>query len=201
MIALRCSVVFGGLLLVHCAQGQEAPAEPAPPVRTSPESTTDLSGRWNDSDARLTADALIADCLSAAWLEGSKRPAVTVAQVVNRTTEFIDPQFFVKSLERALVNSGRVEVLVQRNGEMAAVEAEQLLGASGRFDEETAPKFGKLIGADYVAIGTIASVEDAIAPAEIIFYQVNMELLDTETGRKAWVGQHKIKKRIDRGEP
>ncbi|MEO1174974.1 MAG: hypothetical protein AAFX94_23405, partial [Myxococcota bacterium] len=119
---------------MHCAQGQEAPAEPAPPVRTSPESTTDLSGRWNDSDARLTADALIADCLSAAWLEGSKRPAVTVAQVVNRTTEFIDPQFFVKSLERALVNSGRVEVLVQRNGEMARSPRR-----NGRSRREAAP--------------------------------------------------------------
>ncbi|MEM6532329.1 MAG: penicillin-binding protein activator LpoB [Myxococcota bacterium] len=183
-------------LLTHCASSGNASPQAATSERTSPETTTDLSGRWNDSDARLTADALISDCLGAEWSK-TGRPAITVAQVINRTTEFIDPQFFIKSLERALVNSGRVNVLVQRNDEMKAVEAEQLLSESGRFDQETAPKFGRLLGADYVMIGSIASIEDANERTGVVYYQVNLELLDTESGRKAWVGQHKIKKVLD----
>jgi len=32
----------------------------------------------------------------------------------------------------------------------------------------------------------------------VVFYQVNLELIDVETNRKAWIGEKQIKKLIDR---
>ncbi|HML85979.1 MAG TPA: penicillin-binding protein activator LpoB, partial [Bacteroidales bacterium] len=37
-------------------------------TRVSPDQTIDLSGRWNDTDARLTAEAMIQEALGTTWL-------------------------------------------------------------------------------------------------------------------------------------
>src|SRR5688572_12646745 len=83
-------------------------------------SQTDLSGNWNDTDARLTSEALISQCFSAAWLkkfttENGRPPKIRVRNIINKTDEHIDPQMFVKNIERAMVNGGEVEVVAQRN--------------------------------------------------------------------------------------
>ncbi|MEO0813401.1 MAG: penicillin-binding protein activator LpoB [Myxococcota bacterium] len=169
--------------------------------RISANTTTDLSGKWNDTDARLTAEALIQDCFSSAWLpnhledEGSK-PAVSVGRIVNKSDEQIDGQVFTKNIERAMVNSGRVRVLAQRDGELDEVMAEQDLGMSGRVSDETAPSVGNMRGADYVIVGRISSITDQIGGQATKFYQINFELLNTTTRDKVWVGEHKIKKAI-----
>ena len=37
-------------------------------TRTDPETVTDLSGWWNDTDARMVADSMVEDCLEGSWL-------------------------------------------------------------------------------------------------------------------------------------
>ena len=79
----------------------------------------DLSGKWNDTDAKLTSDALIKQCFDAAWLnkfvaDSGRQPAVGVARIINKSDEHIDAGVFVKNIERAMVNSGQVEVVVTK---------------------------------------------------------------------------------------
>ena len=50
------SVFFPCILLVGCATRQVE--------RVHPNEIIDLSGKWNDSDSRLTVRHMIADCLS-----------------------------------------------------------------------------------------------------------------------------------------
>src|SRR5688572_12432611 len=63
--------------------------------RIEPTSVTDLSGRWNDTDSRLVAGALVTQALGAQWLEraaatrGGRQPAVIVGSFANRTMEHI----------------------------------------------------------------------------------------------------------------
>src|SRR5687768_15626106 len=64
-------------------------------TRIDPNSTTDLSGRWNDTDSRLVADHLINESLNAAWVRryadthGGEGPAVIVGDFRNETMEHI----------------------------------------------------------------------------------------------------------------
>ena len=86
-------------------------------TRIDPNSVTDLSGRWNDTDSRLVANALIQQTLAGAWVRtysaanGGASPAVIVGAVRNTTMEHIPVQTFVKELENAFVNSGAVRVV------------------------------------------------------------------------------------------
>ena len=51
--------------------------------RVASDTQTDLSGKWNDTDARLTSEALIGQCFSAPWLadfvqEQGRKPTMRV---------------------------------------------------------------------------------------------------------------------------
>jgi penicillin-binding protein activator len=84
------------LLLAACGNTRVA--------RIDPTSVTDLSGRWNDADSRLVANALITQSLDAAWAaqysaaNGGRTPTVIVGPFSNRTMEHIPVQTFTRDL-------------------------------------------------------------------------------------------------------
>jgi hypothetical protein len=46
--------------------------------------------------------------------------------------------------------------------------------------------------------GDVQAIEDAEGREQVVTYQVDATLLDLESNAKVWVGQHKIKKYVDR---
>jgi hypothetical protein len=98
--------------------------------RIDPASVTDLSGRWNDADSRLVANALVTQALGGQWLarggagRGGRPPAVIVGRVANRTMEHIPIGTFVRDVERALVTSNAVTVVASAD-ERAEVRGER----------------------------------------------------------------------------
>jgi penicillin-binding protein activator len=175
-------------------------------VRIAPEQAIDLSGRWNDVDSRLVAEALIEQSFGSAggqnWASrftqssGGDRPTVIVGTVRNRSMEHVPVGTFVRDLERAYINSGAVEVVSSR-GERDEIRDE-------RDDQQeyaaadTRARLRMETGADYMLQGEIQSIEDREDGKAVIFYQVDLTLTDLESNSKVWVGQHKIKKFIDR---
>ena len=161
----------------------------------------DVSGRWNDTDARLVAEEMIQDSLSRPWLQKAAQrkggaPAVIVQAVRNNSMEHIDTALFVEELQRALINSGRVEFVASagERGQLRAERADQDVNAS----EETRKDHGQEAGADYGLSGTIASVEDREGGESVVLYQVNLKLVDIRTNQIVWNGQKKIKKNVVR---
>ena len=59
---------------------------------------------------------------------------------------------------------------------------------------ETAKKWGKELGADYMLNGDINSIVDTYKKERVNFYQVNLELTDLETNEVVWIGNKEIKK-------
>jgi len=161
----------------------------------------DLSGRWNDTDSRDVAAAMIDQILGGRWLTAFRRgnrdtPSVVVGTVLNRTHEHIATNTFVTDVERALINSGDVRVL--QGGEfreqLRAERADQQEFASAA----TAARLGVEIGADFILQGTISSIVDSSGRQQLIFYQVDLELTSVETAEKVWIGSHQIRKLVTR---
>jgi uncharacterized protein (TIGR02722 family) len=161
----------------------------------------DLSGRWNDTDARLVAEEMIQDSVSRPWLAGAVRrkggvPTLIVQSVRNNSMEHIDTDVFVEELQRALINSGRVQFVASaaERGDLRSERADQDLNAS----EETRKEHGQETGADYGLSGTITSVQDREGGEFVVLYQVNLKLVDVKTNQIVWNGQKKIKKNVTR---
>ena len=106
-------------------------------TRMDADETTDLSGAWNDTDSRLVAEEMIADALSRPWTSNfagqtGRAPAVIVGTVRNFSHEHINVNTFIADMERALVNSGRIEFVAssEERGEIRAERVDQDLNAS-----------------------------------------------------------------------
>ncbi|HEX7118052.1 MAG TPA: penicillin-binding protein activator LpoB [Longimicrobiales bacterium] len=170
--------------------------------RIDPTAVTDLSGRWNDTDSRLVANELIDQSLSAPWarvyaeLHGGTRPAVIVGEFRNRTLEHIPVATFIRDLERAFVNSGLVRVVASAD-ERQDVRAERE-DQQEHARADTRARLGQELGAKYMLQGELQAIEDQEGRETVIYYQVDATLVDLETNEKVWVGQHKIKKYIER---
>lgn len=161
----------------------------------------DLSGAWNDTDARLVSEEMIADSLARPWIEqhsrtNKKPPVVIVGEVRNLSHEHINTASFVADLGRAFINSGRVEMVASRaeRGDIREERRDMDLNAS----EASRKAMGKESGADYLLTGTINTIIDASGSDQIRFYQVDLTLISLTDNRKVWQGQKKIKKEVQR---
>ncbi len=171
-------------------------------TRIEPAAVTDLSGRWNDTDSRLVANDLVEQTLGAGWAtryteaHGGEPPTVIVGGFANRTMEHIAVGTFVKDIERALVTTGAARVVASgaQRGEMREERGDQQQFARA----DTRARQGQELGARYMLAGELQAIEDVDGRERVVFYQVDASLIDLETNAKVWVGQHKIKKYIER---
>ncbi len=168
--------------------------------RVQSDSTIDLTGKWNDADSRLVAEEMINDCLQQRWLykweTENKRPTVIVGKIVNKSHEHISVETFVKEIERALLNSGKVDfVATKTEREQLREEKEDMVENASA---TTAKSMGEETGADLMMIGSINTIVDQEGGTAVVFYQTNMELIEIESNRKVWIGEKKIKKFVER---
>ncbi len=161
----------------------------------------DISGAWNDTDSQKVSEEMISDVLSRAWLEDFRRsqkdqPAVIVGEVANLSHEHINVNTFVADMERALINSGKVQFVASatERREVRSERKDQDLHAS----EATRKPMGQELGADFMLKGTINTIIDSSGKTQVRFYQVDLTLISLADNRKVWVGQKKIKKLVER---
>jgi uncharacterized protein (TIGR02722 family) len=169
--------------------------------RIDPGETVDLSGKWNDTDSQLVSDEMIGDCLNSPWLvkyqtQQGDAPTVIAGSIRNKSMEHIAVGTFLRDIERALVNSGEIQVVAsaEERGEIRAEREDQRVNAT----PETLKQMGREMGADYMLLGEINQINDTEKGEQIRYYQIDLTLVDIETNVKSWIGQKKIKKYIGR---
>lgn len=169
--------------------------------RVEPNKAIDLSGAWNDTDSQMVSAEMVKDVLNRPWINDfaaakKHEPAVIVGEVRNLSHEHINVNTFMGDLERALINSGQVEV-VASSGERQEVREErkeQDIHAS----EKTRKAMGEERGADFMLKGSINTIIDASGDSQVRYYQIDLVLISMTDNRKVWAGQKKIKKLVER---
>lgn len=188
--------IIGLSVLVACSTPEKAQRTVS---RVDPNQTIDLSGKWNDTDSRLVAEQVISDALTSSWLSSSeyqaKQPVITFGNVVNKTTDHIDVTVFLNDMQRAIIRSGKAKFIATKKNreELRQERRDQQQYAR----EETVKQMAAETGADVMIQGQISSIIDKIEGQRVIFYQIDLEGVDIETGEIIWVGQNKIKKLIE----
>ena len=179
------------LVLAQCASRQV--------TRIDPNSQTDLSGRWNDTDSKQVAEEMISDVLSRPWLvrftdANSKPPVVIIGEVLNKSHEHIASETFIKDIEREFVNSGKVRVV--ENDAFRERLRQEVASQQVNATLETRKRVAAELGADYMMFGTINSVVDQYKNQRTVAYKINLELVDLQSTEKVWIGDKEIKKYI-----
>ncbi len=190
LIALALTMLF----LLACGPSVKV-------TRTSIDTTTDLSGRWNDTDAKLVAQEMVSDVLSRAWYDEflksqGRSPVVIVGTIRNLSTEHIETETFISDIERELINSGKVKFVASKD-ERAEVRDERL-DQQTQSSEETAKRLYEETGADFMLQGSIKTIIDKVDNLEAKFYQTDLQLIQLENNEKVWIGTKKIKKFLEK---
>lgn len=170
--------------------------------RVSPDQEIDLSGKWNDTDSKLAADALIEQVLKGRWISDfqqnndGKRPVVIVGLVKNKSHEHITAETFIKDIEKAIIKNGSVRLVqaADKREDLRKERADQQDFSS----KSTAKKWGLELGADFMLQGTINSIVDSYNNEKVVFYQIDLELSNLQTNEIVWIGDKKIKKYINK---
>ena len=119
------------------------------------------------------------------WAEREgRKPVVRLAVVRNRTDGYIETLYLTKQIEAVLVRSGVVEVVASL-AEVETIRAERIDQAEHASDETAKSELEEL-GSDFLLTGSIVG-----SKADDPGYLVTLELVEVQTGRKAWVGQHR----------
>lgn len=188
ILLLAATVIMGG-----CSTAPKV-------TRTASDEVIDLSGRWNDTDSRLTAETMVSSMLSSAWLERfisdeSREPVVIVGSIRNRSSEHIDSETFIKDIERELINSGRV--IFVAGGDARDEVREERDDQQSNATQNTAAALAAETGADFMMQGVITSQTDAIDGKRATLYKVDMELIGLENNQKVWIDVKEIKKLVE----
>ncbi len=183
---------FASILLISSSCSRKV-------TRIDPADTPDISGKWNNTDSRLTAEEMISQSLGGAWLNDftqakGKKPVVIVGMVTNKSHEHIEAETFMKDLERAFIGTSKVGLVQsgKKREEMRAEKADQQTNAS----QSTMKKFGLENGADFILQGSINSIVDAFKKKKTVTYQINLELTNIQTNEIVWIGDKKIAKYV-----
>ena len=158
----------------------------------------DLSGRWNDTDARLVAEEMVEDFMQSPFRinytnSHAKKPIIIVGNILNKSHEYIEPEPFIKSIERELINNQSIRI-VEHGLFREKLREERVENPLS--DKSTDKKYGRELGADFMFLGTINTIVDTKAAGKrnIVYYQVDLNLVDLQTNETLWIGQKKIKK-------
>lgn len=160
-----------------------------------------VDDRWNETDAKKTAENLVSSLLGKPWIQihrSSKQqaPVVIIDDIANRTDEHIDTKALYEYIRDELINSGKVRFV--NNKRRKQILEEIKYQNSGAVSEATKKKSGRQTGADFMLGGSISSSVHSQGGLKTVTYQTALLMTNLETAEIVWSGKKLIKKRFKR---
>lgn len=148
---------------------------------------------YNDTDLKLMAEKMVMSLLETNAL--TDRPKIWISDVQNNTSEYIDTQGILDKISVALLKSGKVR-LVDRQS-LTKLAQEKMLVDFKRIDVQDAVKIGKVVGADFVLLGNLMSIEHKdkgfLSDDKMVYYKFTLRLVGMDT-EIIWMDEKELKK-------
>jgi uncharacterized protein (TIGR02722 family) len=161
----------------------------------SPESSVHYDASYDFADKKKIVNHLSTSLMQFVE-ESNARPTVINYGIGNQTSEHINTGGISDDIRLALVQSGRYQVIneAQRNNINVETDYQQAgnVAISQRIQQ------GRQLGADYVLAGTLRSIvkkqprQIRLTKKKLVYYTLNLELTDTETGAVTWADKVEI---------
>ncbi len=169
---------------------------------SDPAKTEIVDDKWNETDARKTAEHMIKGMVEKPWLANfqkahkGNKPIVIVDDVENKTDEHLDVKQLTDYIQDELINSGKVRFVnkAQREKLLAEIKYQQ----SGNVRQDQAKKSGNQLGADYILSGNISSQVHTMDERKTVTYFTTLTLTNVETFEFEWSTKYEIKKSFRR---
>ena len=172
----------------------------APTVRYGDSKAVEtVTTEFGSTDLQTIAETMARSLLvSGVVADAREAPTVTVAEVRNKTTEYIDTRVITDKIRTQLTRSGKVRFAVSINEMQNQVDELKRQNQTGLYSSQSKTKMGNMTGAKYRVEGAISSIIKQNKNVRDVFFVVNLNLINNETGLVEWADEKEIRKTASR---
>jgi uncharacterized protein (TIGR02722 family) len=152
-----------------------------------------VTNQFGSTDLQMIAESMTRSMLQAPVVASNNLPIVTVQEVKNKTSEYIDTRAITDSIRAELQKSGKVRFAVDAAAMEQQVEELQRQ-QSEMYDKEEAAQIGKMIGAQYRLEGNITSIVKQAKDVKDVYYKFNLQMWNIRSGLLEWSDEKEIRK-------
>lgn len=183
------AVVLAALAVTGCAKPKTRYGDPG--------SVETVTNQFGSTDLQMLAEQMTQSLLQAPVIGSGNLPIVTVQEVRNKTSEYIDTRAITNRMRGTLQKSGRVRFATDA-ADMQRQKEELERQGSELYDQEKAVRQGKMVGAGFRLSGEITSIVKEAEDVKDVYYQLFLSLTNIETGLEEWSDTKDIRKTTSR---
>ena len=158
-----------------------------------------VNADYGSTDLQMIAESMTRSLLQTKAISGSKdAPIVTLADVKNKTSEYIDTRVITDKIRTQLMKSGQVRFAVSISEMQNQTDELKRQNQSGLYKNSTIAKTGNMQGAQYRIEGSIASIVKNTKDVKDVYYVFNLNLINNESGLLEWADEKEIRKTATR---
>jgi penicillin-binding protein activator len=157
-----------------------------------------VTNTFGSTDLQMIAESMTRSMLQAPVIISGNLPIVTVQEVKNRTSEYIDTRAITDSIRAELQKGGKVRFAV--DAAAMSQQVEELKRQQGEFyAKETAAEKGQMMGAQYRMEGNVTSIVKQVKDVKDVYYKFNLQLWNIRNGLLEWSDEKEIRKTTTKG--
>jgi len=161
-------------------------------------STETVTNQFGSTDLQMIAESMTRSMLQTPMISSGNLPIVTVQEVKNKTSEYIDTRSITDSIRAELQKSGKVRFAVDATAMQQQVEELQRQ-QSELYEKEQSAEKGKMVGAQYRMEGNITSIVKQAKDVKDVYYKFNLQLWNIRNGLLEWTDEKEIRKTTSKG--
>lgn len=150
-----------------------------------------VTNEFGSSDLQMIAESMSRSLSQHPALKN--RPLITVAEVKNKTSEYIDTRNITNTIKTQLMKTG---VRFATDNSTMDTQTDELLrqNQTGLYNKAKTAKLGKMQGAKYLLTGEITSIVKKSSDTKDVFYKFTLILKNVEEGIDEWQDEKEIRK-------
>lgn len=152
-----------------------------------------VTNEFGSTDLQSIAEAM-ARSLAQSMAGNKTKPLVTVADVKNKTSEYIDTRSITDSIRVQLLKSGTMRFATDIVGMQNQTDELARQNNSGLYKGSKTAKIGRMEGAKYRIEGNITSIVKRSSDVMDVYYKFSLIMTDTESGTIEWADEKEIRK-------
>ncbi|MBF0123964.1 MAG: penicillin-binding protein activator LpoB [Magnetococcales bacterium] len=188
-------LLFPLLLMSGCAATQSPTASSAGNVFYGDSRAVEtVTNEFGSTDLQGIAETMTRSLLQSQPIARGNRPLLTIAEVKNKTSEYIDTRAVTDTIRSQLLKSGAVRFAVDTNAMDTQTEELRRQNQTGLYKKSKSKKIGQMEGADYRLEGNIISIVKRTRDIHDVYYKFSLLLVNNESGVIEWADEKEIRK-------
>lgn len=150
-----------------------------------------VTNEFGSTDLQMIAETMSRSLLQHPTM--ANRPLIVVAEVKNKTSEYIDTRNITNTIKTQLNKAG---VRFSTDSSTMEAQTDELMrqSQSGLYKKDKAAKVGNMKGAKYLLTGEITSIVKKSSDLKDVFYKFTLLLKNVEEGIDEWQDEKEIRK-------